>query len=25
MLPPRLARHWLTDPALGPGWDRWRQ
>lgn len=20
----RLARHWLTDPALGAGWDRWR-
>jgi hypothetical protein len=24
MLPPRLGRHWLSDPALGPGWDRWR-
>jgi len=24
MLWPRLARRWLEDPALGPGWDRWR-
>jgi hypothetical protein len=21
---PRLARAWLSDPALGPGWSRWR-
>ena len=20
----RFARRWLEDPALGPGWDRWR-
>jgi Phosphotransferase enzyme family len=25
MLPPRLARRWLTDPALGAGWDSWRR
>jgi hypothetical protein len=24
MLPPRLARRWLSDPVLGAGWDRWR-
>src|SRR5215207_2289677 len=24
MLWPSLARRWLDDPALGPGWDRWR-
>jgi hypothetical protein len=24
MLPPRLARRWLSDPGLGPGWDSWR-
>jgi hypothetical protein len=24
MLAPRLARRWLSDPALGPRWDRWR-
>jgi phosphotransferase family enzyme len=23
-LPPRLARRWLSDPGLGPRWDRWR-
>jgi hypothetical protein len=21
----RFARRWLSDPALGPGWDRWRR
>ena len=25
-LPPaeRIAPHWLSDPALGPGWNRWQ-
>jgi hypothetical protein len=21
---PRVAERWLSDPGLGPGWDRWR-